>query len=185
MVGCPRSHRKSGPLDSPLGAASNIQLARSPDQDLVWRARAFSSDKTRFGIVLKATPFFSKQEKSVAAREQLLRALGPVTLVDLSALRDDDLFPTAQAPAMVLLARCRVGPVDRVTLVKVPWSPTFKRLGSFELSPEMIQNISLPQLASRPALLKLAAFGSHRDFALFERLSEVFPPLKDMLVDRT
>jgi len=162
-------------------AGINTQLARSPDQDFVWRAQTFSSDNTRFGVVLKATPFFSRQEKSLAAREQLLRALGPVTLVDLSALRDEDLFPIAQAPAMVLLARCRPSPADRLTLVKVPWSPTFKRLGSFELSPEMIQTISLPQLAERPVLLKLAAFGSRRDLALFERLSGAFPPLESTL----
>lgn len=161
--------------------ASNIQLARSPDQDFVWRAQAFADDKTRFGVVLKATPFFSQAPKSVAARAQLLQALGPVTLVDLSALRDADLFPIAQAPAMVLLARCRTTSPDRVTVVKTPWSATFKRLGSFELSPEMIQTVSLPQLLAKPALLKLAAFGTRRDLALFDRLNADFPTLKTVL----
>lgn len=161
--------------------STNVQLARSPDQDFIWRAQTFGNEATRFGVVLKATPFFSRAAKSIAARQQLLHEFGPVTLVDLSALRDSDLFPIAQSPAMVLLARCRPGPRDRVTVVKVPWSPTFKRLGSFELAPEMIQTVSLPQMKARPALLKLATFGTRRDLALFNRLNDTFSTLKSFL----
>lgn len=161
---------------------SGTQVARSPDQDFVWRAMDFSHDKTRLGIVLKATPFFSRTDTSIAARQELLKALAPVTLVDLSALRGERLFPTATAPAMVLLARCRPAPSDQMTVVHVPWSPTFKRLGSFELSPEMIQPVGLGRLDDHPELLKLAARGTPRDLALYERLIKIHTSVREQLL---
>ena len=48
---------------------------------------------------MRATPFFSRANSSVRARNALIQALAPVALVNLSALRDE-LFPTADYPAV-------------------------------------------------------------------------------------
>ena len=77
---------------------------RSQDFAFVWRSLDFANSETRFGVVMRATPFFSSSESSLRARSALFDCLKPVALVNLSALRDG-LFPTADYPAVVVIGR--------------------------------------------------------------------------------
>lgn len=79
-------------------------------------------------MVMKATPFFSKDIHAVAARAYLLERLAPVALINLSYLRREDLFPDAVGPALLFFARCALGPdADRLLAGSIPWTPDFRR----------------------------------------------------------
>ena len=71
---------------------------RGEGLDFVLRAADFAHEKTRFGVILSATPFFSRSGTGMAAAQHVMRALAPVTLVNLSNL-SSWLFATAAMPA--------------------------------------------------------------------------------------
>ncbi|MEN1592993.1 N-6 DNA methylase, partial [Pseudomonas aeruginosa] len=79
---------------------------RGEGLDFVLRAAEFSHEKTRFGIILSAMPFFSRSGTGMAAAQHVMRAVAPITLVNLSNLCSW-LFATAAMPAVVLFARHR------------------------------------------------------------------------------
>ena len=53
----------------------------------------------------KASGFFSLHPQSRQAKAELLDRFSPRMFVNLAALHREDLFPSAQQPAMVLLTR--------------------------------------------------------------------------------
>ena len=90
---------------------------RGEGLDFVLRAAEFSHEKTRFGIILSAMPFFSRSGTGMAAAQHVMRAVAPITLVNLSNLCSW-LFATAAMPAVVLFARHRPKQrTDQVTVV--------------------------------------------------------------------
>ena len=113
------------------------QSPRGEALDFAFRALDFGHENTRYGLVLSAMPFFSRSQTGIAAAQQLVRFLSPVTLVNLSALREW-LFPSANNPAIVVLARCRPQRTDRMTVVNVHWSLSGEKSHSFEISPSDI-----------------------------------------------
>ena len=108
---------------------------RSQDFAFVWRSIELAHETTRFGIVMRATPYFSTADASRRARNQLFNKLAPIALVNLSALRDD-LFPTADYPAVVLFARLH-NRQNKATIpvISIPWTSAFSRSGAFDISP--------------------------------------------------
>ena len=117
--------------------------------------------------------FFPAPKASVRARIALLDALKPIALVNLSALRDE-LFPTADYPAVVLFARLHnLSEDDRVPIVTIPWTSTFSRSGSFEIASSDVRTARLSELSSRPQLLKATALGTPRDRLLLRRMAEL------------
>jgi len=122
-----RKQKTAGVPQSPRGEAF----------DFAFRAMDFGHENTRYGLVLSAMPFFSRSQTGIAAAQQLVRFLSPVTLVNLSALREW-LFPSANNPAIVVLARCRPQRTDRMTVVNVHWSLSGEKSHSFEISPSDI-----------------------------------------------
>lgn len=153
---------------------------RGEGLDFVLRAVEFSHEKTRFGIVLPALPFFSRSGTGLAAALHVIKLLAPVTLVNLSNLRDW-LFATATMPAVVLLARHRPQRPDQVTVVQIPWTASGAKTQSFEVSSSDIINIPLPELEARPIKLKAAAVGYRRDLMLLEMVTENYCPLETRL----
>ena len=143
---------------------------RGEGLDFVLRAAKFSHEKTRFGVILSAMPFFSRSGTGVAAAQHVMRLLAPVTLVNLSNLCSW-LFATATMPAVVLFARHRPQPLDQVTVVQIPWTASGARTHSFEVSPNDIIKLSMPDIEARPMKLKAAAIGRRRDVALLDSLA--------------
>ena len=70
--------------------ASTLRPRRSPDQAFLVLAADLAGAKGRVGMVMKATPFFSKDTHAVAARAHLLERLAPVALINLSYLRREN-----------------------------------------------------------------------------------------------
>jgi len=152
---------------------------RGEGLDFVLRATEFAHDQTRFGVILSATPFFSRSGTGMAAALHLMRALAPVTLVNLSNLCSW-LFATATMPAVVLFARHRPKQrADQVTVVQIPWTPSGARTHSFEVAPSDVIELSLEEIERQPLKLKAAAVGRRRDLLLLAELTSTHQSLSD------
>jgi hypothetical protein len=162
--------------------AATLRPRRSPDQAFLALGADLAGETGRVGMVMKATPFFSKDIHAVAARTHLLERLSPVALINLSYLRREDLFPDAVGPALLFFARCALGPeADRLLVGSIPWTPDFRRTGVFHLGPGEIRSVPLKRVLATPPFLKAATFGTVRDGWLIERLEREFPTLDEAL----
>jgi hypothetical protein len=147
----------------------------------VLRAAEFSHEKTRFGIILSAMPFFSRSGTGMAAAQHVMRAVAPITLVNLSNLCSW-LFATAAMPAVVLFARHRPKQrTDQVTVVQIPWTPSGARTHSFEVAPSDVITLTLDEIQEQPLKLKAAAVGRRRDLLLLDDLTSAHRNLGEQL----
>ncbi|RWO24867.1 MAG: SAM-dependent DNA methyltransferase [Mesorhizobium sp.] len=161
---------------------STLRPRRSPDQAFLSLGADLAGPCGRVGMVMKATPFFSKDIHAVAARNHLLERLAPVALINLSYLRREELFPDAVGPALLFFARCGLGPqADRMLVGSIPWTPDFRRTGVFSLGPGEIRSVPLKSVLTTPPFLKAATFGTVRDGWLIERLEKDFPRFDALL----
>ena len=149
-------------------AAGSPRSPRGRSLDFVRRALDFAHDRTRFGMIVSATPFFSRSATGLAAAQSLVEALGPVTLVNLAEL-SGWLFPKADMPAMALLARCGERRADRMTLVQARWSPAGEGSRTIEIAPSDVTSLPLASWRRNPALLKAAFLGNRYDPAAARR----------------
>lgn len=167
-----------------LGEYSSARPRRSPDQEFLWVAARLAGDAGRIGMIMKATPFFSKEKHAIQAREALLRKLQPAALVNLSALRKEGLFPDATGPALLFFGRCALmDQKDRLLLGSIPWTPDFRRNGVFHVGPGELRSVPLSRVLRTPPMLKAATFGTVRDGWLIEKLEHTFPTLEKVLDD--
>lgn len=152
---------------------------RGEGLDFVLRASEFAHEKTRFGVILSATPFFSRSGTGMAATQHVMRALAPVTLVNLSNLCSW-LFATAAMPAVVLFARHRPKQrQDQVTVVQIPWTPSGARTHAFEVAPSDVIQLTLGEIEKQPLKLKAAAVGRRRDLMLLQDLTVLHKSLAE------
>jgi hypothetical protein len=153
-----------------------LRPRRSPDQEFLSVATDLAGETGRIGMVMKSTPFFSKDVHAVQARSALLKRAAPVALINLSFLRKEGLFPDATGPALLFFARCALASTpDRMLVGSIPWTPDFRRTGVFHLGPAEIRTIPLARVLATPPMLKAATFGTVRDGWLIERLERDFP----------
>lgn len=153
---------------------------RGEGLDFVLRATEFGHNKTRYGIVLSAMPFFAGSKTGTAAARHVVEKLSPATLVNL-APHTKWLFPTAKMPAVVLLARHRPQAENQLTVVNVPWSPSAERSYTFEITPSDVTVLPLSAWERDPQRLKTAAFGRSRDMLLLDDLRSRFDDLNGWL----
>ena len=164
-------------------AARRTSVSQAPLQprgeslDFVTRARDFAHDKTRFGMILSATPFFSRSDTGLEAARSVVEALAPVTLVNLSSL-SGWLFRKANMPAVALLARHREQPADRVTLAQTFWSPAGERSHTIEIAPSDITTLPIASWRRNQGLFKAAFLGRRHDLLLLDELWEKYETLE-------
>lgn len=152
-----------------------LRPRRSPDQAFLSLAAKLAGDAGRIGMIMKATPFFSKDVHAVEARKVLLERLTPVALINLSYLRREELFPDAVGPALLFFSRCALASdAKRILVGSVPWTPDFRRTGVFNVGPGEIRSVPLDRVLTVPPFLKAATFGTVRDGWLIERLEREF-----------
>lgn len=170
------------PRKRKVGDIQSSRPRRSPDQEFLWVASNLAGDVGRIGMIMKASPFFSKDAHAIQSREALLRKLHPAALVNLSALRKEGLFPDATGPALLFFGRCALVDRDDGLLVgSIPWTPDFRRNGVFHVGPNELKSVPLPRVLRTPAILKATAFGTTRDGWLMEKLERRFPTLEQVL----
>ena len=177
--------RKPAHKEQPVrSAGASPKPRRSPDHAFLAVASKLAGREGRIGMVMKATPFFSKDSQAINSRSLLFRTLAPIALVNLSFLRQEGLFPDAKGPALLFFVRCALSaPPDRLLVGSIPWTPEFRRTGVFPIGTGEIGSISLRRILATPPLLKAAAFGSVRDGWLIERLEREFPTLEQALTN--
>lgn len=157
---------------------------RSLDQAFLWRIADFTNEKTQIGLILHSRPLFGHMPDSLQARERLLTRFSPQIIVNLSALRQEGLFPKSDAPATVLIAKGRQSEInDFFYFICAEYSESFKRHGIIEIGPENIKKISTRHVLSDVDALKIASWGNARDMALIVRLRNTFPPLRRMITE--
>jgi hypothetical protein len=165
-----------------VGDMQSSRPRRSPDQEFLWVASRLAGEAGRIGMIMKASPFFSKDAHAIQSREALLSALHPAALVNLSALRKEGLFPDATGPALLFFGRCAlVDREDRLLVGSIPWTPDFRRNGVFHVGPGELKSVPLSRVLRTPAMLKATAFGTVRDGWLIEKLERTFPTLDQLL----
>lgn len=171
---------KAGSAKRRRARATSPAQPRGEGLDFVLRAAEFAHEATRFGMVLSAMPFFSGSKAGAKASRHVVRALSPVTLVNLSNLRSW-LFAGATMPAVALFARHRPQTADCMTVVQVPWSPAGAKSHTFEIAPSDIIRLPLSDWERQPARLKTAAFGRRRDLRLLDDLTRAHSSLSERL----
>ena len=155
---------------------------RSPDQAFLAVAARLAGVGGRIGMIMKASPFFSRDLHAIDARNLALQTLSPAALVNLSALRKEQLFPDATGPALLFFARCALmDKKDRLLVGSVPRTPDFSRTGVFHVGPGELRTVSLERVLRTPATLKAFTFGTMRDGWLIGKLERGFPTLDDVL----
>jgi len=166
------------------GDVQSSHPRRSPDQEFLWVASRLAGESGRIGMIMKASPFFSKDSHAIQSREALLSALHPAALVNLSALRKEGLFPDASGPALLFFGRCALADrPDRLLVGSIPWTPDFRRNGVFHVGPGELKSVPLSRVLRTPAMLKATAFGTVRDGWLIEKLESTFPTLDQLLCE--
>ena len=174
--------RAGGSRPRQSGQTSTLRPRRSPDQAFLSVAADLAGESGRIGMVMKATPFFSKDVHAVAARSAVLERLSPVALVNLSFLRKEGLFPDATGPALLFFARCALASTpDQMLVGSIPWTPDFKRTGVFHFGPAEIRTVPLARVLGTPTVLKAATFGTVRDGWLIDKLEQTLPTLATVL----
>ena len=156
--------------------------SRGQSLDFVTKGREFAHERTRFGMVLSAPPFFSLSSTTLDAVQQNVEELAPVTLINLSDL-SKWLFPRAKMPAIVLLARHFEQPKHRMTLVQAHWSPAGERSRMIEIAPNDVATLPIASWKRYPGLFKAAFIGKKPDLLLLDHLVEKHQPLGVRLRD--
>ncbi|HVB74991.1 MAG TPA: N-6 DNA methylase, partial [Ktedonobacteraceae bacterium] len=157
---------------------------RSLDQAFMWRIADLARDKTVIGLILHSRPLFGHMPDSLEARKKLLTRFNPRVIVNLSALRQEGLFPKSDAPATILIAEGRNSERNNTFfLACAEYTESFKRHGIIEIGPESIKKVSVQHVLSDSDALKIASWGSARDLALISRLRALYPPLRDLVKD--
>ena len=177
----PWSFRGKAGTEARRSAGSGAPLQpRGQSLDFVVRANQFAHANTRFGMILSATPFFSRSSTGIEAARNVVEALAPVTLVNLSDL-SGWLFPKANMPAIMLLTRHRKQRADWMTLVQASWSLAGERSHTFEIAPSDITTLPIASWKRNPGLFKAAFLGRRHDLLLLDELWEKHEPLKARL----
>lgn len=153
------------------------------DRSLVFaqRARDFSHDETRFGLILRATPFFSRGAGRDAAQD-LVASISPVTIVNLSSC-SSWLFRRANVPVVVVTARCRSQqPARHMNLVQAHWSPAGRAGHQFDITSGDVCRLNVASWKRNADLFKAGFLGTYNDLLLLDRLHADHRPLASQLV---
>ena len=143
-----------------------------PDPAFFRRAEDFAQTGAKFGMIVAATRFYSQQQDSQKVKREIFSRYRPHVVINLSQVHRD-LFPNAQQPALVLIAEnTPATESDTFTLFSVERSKSFKNHGAFEIGPESARHLPVLDVATKMDALKVASWGTPRDWVLLQRLSK-------------
>lgn len=158
-----------------------VQPRRSPDWAFLWQARRHAAPDARMALLMKATPFFSKDRVAIEARRLLFSTFRDTKLVNFSQMRSEGLFPSLigrsrsrkpnAGPALLFCGTLGAPPDDAVLeTANVRWNPNFRRNGVLDLSSDDFHQSPLRNVMADPVLLKAAVFGNQREYQVVETI---------------
>lgn len=158
-----------------------VQPRRSPDWAFLWQACQHAAPGARMALLMKATPFFSKDRVASEARRLLLSSFRNAKLVNFSQMRSEGLFPSLigqarsrkpNAGPALLFCGTLGAPADDAVLevANVRWNPNFRRNGVLDLSSDDFHQAPLRIVMADPVLLKAAVFGNEREYQVVETI---------------
>lgn len=157
-------------------------LARNtPDQAFLWRAGDLANEDTRIGLILHSKPFFAHTPHALEAKRALLTKFKPLVMINLSDLRLDNLFPYAAAPAMAVIAEPSIDRGESFIFVSPRRSEAFKKHGIIEIGSDDIKHLPVHGAATDQDMLKVASWGTARDFELIRGLRASYTPLAEFI----
>jgi hypothetical protein len=164
----------------------SLPLARNtPDQAFLWRAADVTEKGATVGLILHGKPFFARTKSALAAKKALLTKLRPRLLINLADLRLEKLFPHSQAAALIYIGEnLRAEPEDMLVLAAPKRKERVKKHGMIQITSDQIKSLRVLQVASDPDLLKVASWGSARDFAFIQRLRTSYPVLEEFIKEK-
>jgi len=142
----------------------------------------FGHEATRFGLLLSAMPFFSRNPGKLKEIQDAVARLAPVTLVNFSEL-SQWLFPNARMPAMALLASGRGPSPTSMTLARPRWSETSESSHSIEIAPSDVTTLPVASWKRNTGLFKASFLGRRHDLLLLDELHTRYSILADRLED--
>ena len=162
-----RRKRMSGEHLSPRGGSL----------DFINRGLDFAHERTRFGVLVSASPFFARSGTGLRAAQASVDSLEPVTLVNLSEL-SHWLFEKANMPAMAVLARVPGGRAGSLELVQVHRSPEGDRSRTIGHAVRDVATLPTESWKRNRGLLKASLLGSRHDVLLLDRLFRRYQSLE-------
>ena len=173
----PRKGRAKGRQTARQGKAPP---PRGASLAFVERAKEFAHEKTRLGVLVSATHFFSRSGTGRTAVQSLAESIAPLTLINLSN-HSSWLFPRAKMPAMALIGRNGDQHPERMRTAQVPWSQAGATSHSLNMTGSDVNTLPLSSWRRNPDLMKASFFGKLHDHLLLERLFETQKPLEQRL----
>lgn len=161
-----RRQRTPGEYRSPRGVSL----------DFIHRGLDFAHERTRFGVLVSASPFFARSGTGLGAAQACVDSLEPVTLVNLSEL-SHWLFHKANMPAMALLAGIPGGRTASMELVQVRRSPEGDRSRTISHSLRDVSTVPTASWKRNQGLLKASFLGTRHDVLLVDGLGKRHEPL--------
>ena len=159
---------RSGTAARRARGTSLRQSPRGESLDFVRRGRDFAHDRTKFGLIVSATPFFARSGTGLEATQGTVESFGSVTLVNLSDL-SGWLFAKASMPAMALIAGRRGQQSGSMELIHVPRSPEGTRSRTIGAVGDVTPLPIASWLRNRD-LLKTGFMGGPHDLLLMDEL---------------
>ena len=163
--------------------SQRTSLRRSPrgeSLDFIDRGSDFAHAKTRFGVLVSASPFFARSGTGMQAVKGIVESFGSVTLVNLSDL-SGWLFANANMPAMALIAGRPEQRPGSMELIHVPRSPEGTRSRTIGAVVGDVTPLPVESWRRNRDLLKTGFMGGQHDLLLMDGLRERHESLKKRL----
>ncbi len=155
-------------------------------QAFLWRAPTLLADEGRVCLLAPSKGvLFNQSGPNREFRRQFFIANEVTQVVDFSAFRRS-LFREAVAPMVAIFCQSSSGNKsgrNELTYLNPHPSPLSEGLAGIVVFGDEVRRFSRRQVASHPYIWKVALWGSPRDLALIDDLSERFPTL-DEVVER-
>jgi N-6 DNA Methylase len=156
-------------------------VGNQPDLAFLWRATEWARHDGVIALALHANLLFRQADPGVQARNQVLRGLSLVEVLNGAALRETQVWPQQKAPFMLLTARNRRSrQKEGFYFISPMIDQRLNRRGHFRIDPKDRQPIFTNTVVRTPAILKALFRGTAFDVGIIERVAaKGWKPLRE------
>lgn len=161
----------------PLEIVRTLKVEQgNPDPVFVWRALGWAKPNGMLAFALHAQHMLFQKGASYTLRQALLGCVELTGIVNGSALRKTEIWPTQAAPFCLWIARNRRPEDDSCFYYLNPYAEhELLERQQYRLDPKDAQVVSQSVVQSSPDAFKVLAKGSGLDFEVMRRIKHVAP----------